>query len=312
MKFITLFVISLICNNVFCQITFDTKLKYNIGWERGCSYQFYSEIKKDEEGINSSVLVKNDSRYFNFQDNAIVEFIYKNIEEGTFEVFKTLNNEKLSAKEINQRINWKSGINACNNDTIRWTNIDEIKTLEIHQEWQIDTVKYLLSNRIIGITPIRINEEGKEVNMFYIKLDNEITNKIINQHKVVYVRELNYKFSWNEFNKAKNDISEMLVQKNGKLVLLTDSNNPEYIDNEEVSHLDSMFQKIYLSSNNLKENIKEHSTGISLHQSLFIDKDKNTINTKINGIAPLFSIYDDKNIFRYLKPLYWMINGNSD
>lgn len=296
-------------NLCFAQIKFETDLKYKISWENKSQFEYYTEIEEGKSAINTAGIIKFDNRFIVQNENVILNYIIDNLNEGSFCGLTKLNGDTLTKKQLFKSIYWKWDIDNHSGDTIIWNDIEEIEFLRIHQEWNIDTSRNTISNKVLGISILR-QEEKKEVLMLYIPFNNEYASSLINVSSVVYIRQMNNKYHWKSF--PKEIISKLLTKTNEAFVLLGNSNNPQNLHNKKTNKLDSLFREIDLPDKHFAENIIKYSEGIQLSQLLYIDYEKRTINTKLNALAPLFPINDDNDNFKYYKPLYWVNIKESD
>jgi len=305
MRFTLTIYLTFIVTLSFSQEKYETNLIYKISWENELSHEYYEGVGKGKSSINSSKLIKNDTRYLEESENVVIDFLLKNLEKGNLTGLTDLGGDTLSKKQIFERIYWKWNINIDHGDTMRWKDSDSIQYLEIHQEWIVDTIENSISNKIIGVSILRETDK-EEVTMFYIPFDNEYASKIINVPKIIFIRQLSNKYSWKAFPKKK--VARILTKTNEAFYLLENSNNPVNIQNVQTNKLDSLYSEIDLSSENLPDNILNHSEGIHLNQYLYIDYENVKINTLLNAIAPMFAMYDYKGNFKYYKSLYWLVN----
>lgn len=287
------------------QVTFETNLKYKIHWEDNSYFEYYSEIEKSQTGINLANLIKYDNRYLDNYENIIVQHIVDNLDNRSKIGLSNIKGDTLNDKELFETLYWKWDVNIHHGDTIRWIDFEEIRDIRIHQEWRIDDENREISNRVLGISLIRY-ENQKEITIVYVPMNNEfnIASDLVNIESVIYIRELNNKFKWLNF--PKEEITKILLNDSLQTFLPGNSSSPQNIDNEEINDLKSVFNELNLKNKDMNSALLNHSKGLCLNQYLYIDFKNNSINTKINGIAPLFPIYDISDKFKYYKTLYWV------
>lgn len=141
------------------QISFITNYEYRIDWEDKQFHQLIVERDSMYESYSSSELIKFDSRHLMYSKNIIYEYIGDLVKNKLCRVFSISTGEELDQSEAWKEVYWKVDIDVHSGGEIRSYDSEEIKSVELKQEWLIDTINFTLSNRVLGITPIRYEED---------------------------------------------------------------------------------------------------------------------------------------------------------
>ncbi|HMT54741.1 MAG TPA: hypothetical protein PKD16_16155 [Saprospiraceae bacterium] len=296
---------SSVCN---AQLSFETNDIFNINWGGRIYYEYPTEIENHHVN-NFSTFIKSDNRYIGYEDDELLRFLVKNLNNGNLIGIKN-GKDTLTIKEMQRILYWKSDIDNETNDSIRWYDSEKLKNVKIHQKWLIDTVNNTICNYVLGITLLN-DDFGVVQDMFYIPFKNEPKKITINDEEIVFIRELKNKFPWYKFNKER--IAKILTTQTGEFYSESVGINKYNYNNLKIKNLDSLFNEINIFEQDLSLVISNFSKAIYINQYLYIDFEKGSINTSLNAISPLFPI--DKNKFyydkfddelMYLLPLYWL------
>jgi len=228
MKIILTIYLTFLLNISFSQVKFETTLRYKIAWGNNLLDEYREDIEENKSTVNFSELIKNDNKYLESSENVLVDFIFKNLEEGNLVGLSRIGGDTLNKRQIHEKIHWKWDIDNHHGDTIRWINIEELQYFKIYQEWEIDTIRNSISNKIVGISILK-EEDKKEIQMLYVPFKNRYASEITNDPKIVYIRHLNSKHDWKTF--PKKTIAKLLTKTDDSFLLLENSNNPLNIHN---------------------------------------------------------------------------------
>jgi hypothetical protein len=288
----------------YAQYIFYTYHKYNIDW-RNEVFQSNDVLLNGIPCTEKSFQVKWDIRQMKLDDdNPIVDFLYGKILAKKQKGLTRMNGEELTPDELINLAYWKKNTLACTGEEISSYNREEIKFLKIHQQWTLDTVSNTLKNKVLGLTPVRIDEDKNEIEMFYLPMENEIADYIMNQNTVVYIRFIYKMFSFDDI--PKDSLLDYICQNRNHCQLTHDVDDIVYSNADSTLLIQEIKKNMTKNDKAFCENLRQFSQGIGLKQLLYIDLSKGTINTTLSAISPVLQELDAEINFRCCIPFCWL------
>lgn len=287
------------------QSTFYTHFRYRLDWGNDIFHAVDSSRLNGALAYEKSCQVKWDFGQLKMTGyNPIIVFLYQRIQDRKLRALTALNGRELSPEELIDLAYWRKSIHACTGDWIASYEPDEIKYLKLHQQWYVDATGHTLKNKVLGVTPIRVDKEQKEVEMFYLPMENEMAQNILNQQPVVYIRLL---YNMLAFELGPQDLLLNFIDTHReKCTLESHRDDFVYTANDQTITSGEVMQHISKTDQSFYYNLRQFTRGIGIKQYLYIDFSKSTLNSSLTAISPIFHEWDEDINFSFCTPFCWL------
>ncbi|HRG41922.1 MAG TPA: hypothetical protein PLC27_10985 [Saprospiraceae bacterium] len=287
------------------QSIFYTQFKYELTWENNVWQSLVDTKFKGVPGNGYFCQVKWDPNQLKLTGyNPIIAFLYQRIQDRKQRAWVSLNGPELTHEELIDLAYWRKSIHACTGDWISSYEPDEIKYLKLHQQWYVDATGHTLKNKVLGVTPIRVDEEHNEVEMFYLPMENEMTQNVLNQQTVVYIRLL---YNMLAFEEGSQDLLLNFIDTHReKCTLESQRDDFVYTANDQTITSGEVMNNISKTDRAFYDNLQQFTQGIGIKQYLYIDFSRSTINSSLSAISPIFFEWDEGISFTSCTPFCWL------
>lgn len=287
------------------QSIFYTQFKYELTWENNVWQSLVDTKFKGVPGNGYSCQVKWDPNQLKMTGyNPIIAYLYQRIQDRKQRALTALNGLELTPEELIDLAYWRKNIHACTGDLISSYEPDEIKYLKLHQQWYVDATGHTLKNKLLGLTPIRVDEEHNEVEMFYLPMENEMTQNVLNQQSLVYIRLL---YNMLAFEQGPQDLLLHFIDTHREKCTL-ESHRDDFIYTAKDKKITSgdVMNNISKTDPAFYDNLQQYAQGIGIKQYLHIDISKSTINSTLTAVSPVFHEWSEEINYTFCTPFCWL------
>ncbi len=149
-----------------------------------------------------------------------------------------------------------------------------------------------------------MDEEHNEVEMFYLPMENEMAQNVLNQKPVVYIRLLYNMLAFEE--SSKDIILYYIANQREKCILESHRDDFIYTAMDKTIASGDVMNNISKTDRAFYDNLQQFAQGIGIKQFLFIDFSKATINSTLTAVSPIFHEWSEEINYTFCTPFFWL------